>query len=651
MDPTFQFPATPGMPLFPVSPERVNQRRSNSIDDPFEPRVSESALFAAARKAPHGERRTGRHKSSVSNNQEWKDDYELALNRAKVGREVAESEVIRCREANERLMEDVEEGMERERRVAKRVEDLMEEKERSDTLHTRTLALYEKEIRRARKETFKVNSANVKVHEELKATREALRVAQAELEGERESAKSHEEDAFEARYELVGVTEELTRLSEQIKLVEEERDALKTNLKEEEVARIAAEGRVALPNNIDDDDRDDDRDDDHDDEIEGEAQWQPSDIQSFCDLACCSTDPQVLLKYERARVKDLEGLVEFMKVENNIYWTSYMLCQEMGLKVEPGNPLGNEILEQGQEGEIVFEETRQSERADSHVTPPSPSHVEQGPHQYDTSDLLVLSSPPRPPPHAQLPPITVETSLLSLLTAPAEHEVNERGDEASKHSSDASLTLAESLSTGAPNSTHSLSANDASPDDDFPNESLNSAASLTAPSQNLSSGYAPSDNSTAPKSTSPEPARTPSPTSPISPSPHSSSPSPPPTTPHRSYTSHTITIPLAAAADVFTPSAMTREERLAAIDRRRGRARSVAAPLTPRRPLRDVSGASQPRSGAPGPAGATPKSIGGPRSPRKATTARRDISAPDWRRGRQRGRADEDGDEGSGEPY
>lgn len=64
---------------------------------------------------------------------------------------------------------------------------------------------------------------------------------------ERHKAGRREEEAFTAQYELVGVQEQLAQARAQIKVVEEERDALKTNLKEEEVARIAAAGSIALP--------------------------------------------------------------------------------------------------------------------------------------------------------------------------------------------------------------------------------------------------------------------------------------------------------------------------------------------------------------------------------------------------------------------
>ena len=56
-----------------------------------------------------------------------------------------------------------------------------------------------------------------------------------------------EQEALEADCKLVGAQEELEKVKRHLKVVQEERDTLKTSLKEEEVARIAAEGKIALP--------------------------------------------------------------------------------------------------------------------------------------------------------------------------------------------------------------------------------------------------------------------------------------------------------------------------------------------------------------------------------------------------------------------
>lgn len=67
------------------------------------------------------------------------------------------------------------------------------------------------------------------------------------MDVQRRKVEEKEQETFSAQYQLVGLQEEIENLGRQRKAIEEERDALKTSLKEEEVARIAAQGRIALP--------------------------------------------------------------------------------------------------------------------------------------------------------------------------------------------------------------------------------------------------------------------------------------------------------------------------------------------------------------------------------------------------------------------
>lgn len=134
---------------------------------------------------------------------------------------------------------------------------------RAKETHAHTQALWEKEIRRTRKETFKSQSVIVKLQEELKSARAAQRSAEETLQREKERSLNREQEAFQARYNLVGLQEsldknrsELEQALDRIKVVEQERDAFKTLAKTEEIARIAAEGMLPLPtsNSQDEDD-------------------------------------------------------------------------------------------------------------------------------------------------------------------------------------------------------------------------------------------------------------------------------------------------------------------------------------------------------------------------------------------------------------
>lgn len=128
-----------------------------------------------------------------------------------------------------------------------------------------TQALWEKEIRKARKETFKAQSDIVELQKQLKSTRAALKHAEAELNASRAAQKAAEEEleqqksrtqereqeAIEARNVMAGLQEQLNKAMEHIKTLEMERDAFKALAKSEELARIAAEGKIPLPESKD----------------------------------------------------------------------------------------------------------------------------------------------------------------------------------------------------------------------------------------------------------------------------------------------------------------------------------------------------------------------------------------------------------------
>lgn len=78
-----------------------------------------------------------------------------------------------------------------------------------------------------------------------------IKRAESDIKFKTEEAAKYQGQLYSLEVELEGVTarlgEEILTLKDRLKLVEGERDALKTSLKEEEVLRIAAEGQIALP--------------------------------------------------------------------------------------------------------------------------------------------------------------------------------------------------------------------------------------------------------------------------------------------------------------------------------------------------------------------------------------------------------------------
>ncbi|KAG6025310.1 hypothetical protein E4U40_002748 [Claviceps sp. LM458 group G5] len=239
MDPGASPPgSSAGGPLQPATPERVNRQdplfsplRSENRDNVVHDKISQFNNMSIAMQSKQLERKTA----------------DAALKRAMLGREEAEADAKRLREENRLLRKEVEGGKERERKVGERLEAVMENYGRAKETHAHTQALWEKEIRRARKENFKSQSAIVKLQEELKSARATNKTIAESLEREKERSKVREQEAFTARYQIVGVQEQLDKALEHIKIVEQERDAFKTAAKNEEVARIAAEGRLPLP--------------------------------------------------------------------------------------------------------------------------------------------------------------------------------------------------------------------------------------------------------------------------------------------------------------------------------------------------------------------------------------------------------------------
>ncbi|KAB5585589.1 hypothetical protein GE09DRAFT_1166375 [Coniochaeta sp. 2T2.1] len=243
MDPTTIPPGSPNA-LQPVSSDRVNQQR-------------ESTAAMSLRSGKEGgnvrdsmvvNKINQFNSLAIQSKQLERKTADAALKRAMLGREEAETEMRRYKEEARALRKQVEEGKERERRVGERLETVMENYGRAKETHAHTQALWEKEIRRARKETFKSQSMIVKLQEELKSARSAVRSAEELLDVEKERSKAREQEAFTSRYSLVGVQEQLGQALERVKMLEQERDAFKALARnEEDIARLAAEGRLPLP--------------------------------------------------------------------------------------------------------------------------------------------------------------------------------------------------------------------------------------------------------------------------------------------------------------------------------------------------------------------------------------------------------------------
>ena len=176
-------------------------------------------------------------------------------------------------------------------------------------MHQHTQAIWEKEIRRQRKEYFKAHSVGVKHAEELKLAKESLKTAESSLVKEKERSRAREQEAFKARYQIVGVQEQLEQALERVKVVEQERDAFKTLAKNEEVARIAAEGCIPLPPA-----------DDADDEF-ASPKKKPRASLSVVDIVSSAASEQEIedlslqLEWEKKRADRAQEHVDFLLAE------------------------------------------------------------------------------------------------------------------------------------------------------------------------------------------------------------------------------------------------------------------------------------------------------------------------------------------------
>ncbi|KFY37892.1 hypothetical protein V495_06881 [Pseudogymnoascus sp. VKM F-4514 (FW-929)] len=447
MDPNYKFPASSGA-LGQVSPDRVNQQRydvdtsarvrlfdqeqSHSRDSSVHEKAAKFDTLAFQGKAL--ERRTN----------------DAALKRAMLGREEAESEMRRYRDEARSLRKEVQEGKDRERKVGVRLENVMENYGRAKETHGHTQALWEKEIRRARKDTFKSQSVIVKLQEELKAVRTELRKSQSNVDDEKERSTKREQEAFEARYQLVGLQEELAAMVEKMKLVEQERDALRTIAKNEEIARIAAEGRLPLPKLNENDEF-------------ASPRKAAAPLRRVSVMSSLASEDEIenlkrALEWEQHRADRAFDQVEFMEVECRFNCCSCKVSERTGVALPAFSPKGMRTAapETSREELIKAEELTEEDdqpqesnvgRANEAlqrtlfipeegifrtVSPPpqeSPSWISP-PKQYQPSrgePLINFSNTPnRPSFHARTPSceppsaalLPEGTSLLSLLDAP-----------------------------------------------------------------------------------------------------------------------------------------------------------------------------------------------------------------------------------------
>ncbi|ERF70816.1 hypothetical protein EPUS_02338 [Endocarpon pusillum Z07020] len=214
----FKIPASPITPLQQVSPDRINQQRI-----PASPSLP-NQLSNVEAKAP-GQSIDVQSKvaflnslnQNTSPSRQQGNSTHAALQRALLGREEAENAL---RSSNTQLAE----AEARQRKISERLESLMEELQAVKERQAHERQVFEKEVRKARKDAFRAGSALVKMQEDLKESRVEVKSLRAETQHEKFEKEKSKQEAFERAYALAGVLEEVEVLREKMRAMEAARE-------------------------------------------------------------------------------------------------------------------------------------------------------------------------------------------------------------------------------------------------------------------------------------------------------------------------------------------------------------------------------------------------------------------------------------------
>lgn len=215
----FKIPASPIIPLQQVSPDRINQQRipaSPSLPNQLsnvDPKVPGQSTDVQSKVAF-----LNSLNQNTSPSRQQGHSTHAALQRALLGREEAENAL---RSSNTQLAE----AEVRQRKISERLESLMEELQAVKERQAHERQVFEKEVRKARKDAFRAGSALVKMQEDLKESRVEVKNLRAETQHEKFEKEKSKQEAFERAYALAGVLEEVEVLREKMRAMEAAREA------------------------------------------------------------------------------------------------------------------------------------------------------------------------------------------------------------------------------------------------------------------------------------------------------------------------------------------------------------------------------------------------------------------------------------------
>ncbi len=259
----------------------------------------------------------------------------------------------------------------------------------------------------------------VKLQEELKSARNTTKIAEADLEQERERGMKREQEAFAARYQLVGVQEELAQAQEQVKLVEQERDALRTIAKNEEVSRIAAEGQLPLPKLP------------ADDEFASPKKVRRSILPEIVSSAASEeelNEMKMRFEWEQQRANRAHDCIEFLELECRMNCCESRASRDTPTTAETTNDSGSKKIKISSSTTVFIPEEGVFRTISAELPPPTeePSWISPQkqparaptPEQQRPEELRSYARTPSCEPPAPAIPTDANTSLLSLLEAP-----------------------------------------------------------------------------------------------------------------------------------------------------------------------------------------------------------------------------------------
>lgn len=227
---------------------------------------------------------------------------------------------------------------------------------------------------------------------------------------QRRKVNEKQQETFVAEYKLVGLQEELETLKQQNMMLEGERETLKNALQEEEVARIAAEGAVALPASRDADGCASPRKRIREDEMESSKENVDPEAPRIEDELMAINEELRMEKRMRLRADDQ---VHFLKMECQFQCCSCRLAERHGVEYVHDGSLATQMA--GVAPKVVGQ--CESLNADTAQEPiqeqPSTPARQPSSEGHDTDQLLEFSpsvgiSSTAPSPAKPMPQVDVE---------------------------------------------------------------------------------------------------------------------------------------------------------------------------------------------------------------------------------------------------